>query len=448
MRCVRRVVGRHVRGIVERREGEIACLDPGADRGLVEEVRRGARMCAHARLPLPCQRIDEALVPQRRAHQVLVAGEQQHTHALLQQRREEVHTGLLGLGGGPQHAPDAAIALDPGLGLQAPIDVQGAAHVRPREVRTHGADLRGPVHAAGGRRVVEAQVEHVDAALAARHARERQVLDLDGHGLTLGVLGAHHRVFFHGVAALLHERRHVLELGSLRLPHAGQLHRLDRCAVLRARVDEAIPDHHAAQRERRIGRLQQGLGHIGNVLPRVALAREVHVRVVARVLGVPLHETTQECDKLVGDLLQRLRERVAVHDREARADRLIDVHHVRVLVPCHAARHAGQCAVPLEPERAELQERAVHAGAAGAAIEPEDQLAAPLGPHGAVPPEEHVRKVFRRARRTLGPTHRHVPCIHTERRQAVAPLEPGQAHHGARPAGWRGRHGGGESSRV
>ena len=160
-----------------------------------------------------------------------------------------------------------------------------------------------------------------------------------------------------------------------------------RRRVLVPRLRPAVADGQARQRDDAVLGLavavEDVLGEVRHVVPRVRLAghEEVDRRAVGfhELVGVEVEEGEQEGVHGRGDVVvvpaAVRRPRRPASGAQARAEGLVDEEDVRRLVPAVGVHGdvVGPAAELREPQRAELQPQAVHAAAAGPAVEPEHE---------------------------------------------------------------------------
>ena len=434
MRGVRRIVRRHVRCIHERRQRQVARRLPCADRRVIHGPCR-ALGASHAPLSEPLHLVDEVLDPQRWAHQVLVASIQEHRHAALQNRRQQRAAGRRLETVAAERRADVRAALDPCLGMHMRVHMQRFLHVLTSEVRMHRAHFGRPVHATLRHSVRVPHVVHVDAVLHATDLLPREFHNAAIDRIALVVLRTRHGVFGDRRAARIDVRLHVLMRRSMLRPDPCIHQRLDLRATLVRWIQITVPDQQATQPHWRGGVAQERICHVRYVLPGKALASEIDVRVVG-IGRVHLHELLQKVHKLVGDLRQRRRIRLVRDVREPRPDRLVDIHHVGILVPRVARPRERKTTILLNPQRPQLQERTVKTRAPRPAIQPKHELAPRLlWMHGAMQHKVQVRLVLGRRLSILWRTYWYVSCLDIKAPLLLRML-PRQERHRVRRRPW------------
>ncbi|TYZ66788.1 hypothetical protein PybrP1_002604 [[Pythium] brassicae (nom. inval.)] len=365
---VRDVVRHHVSAVRDDEIREVAALLRESG-GRLPPARRprvlGRRLVLARAVPVEMEQ--QLLCPKVVAHHVPLAVVEQHTHAAAQHRlhiRERAHAVKVcerlvdrvaadleaerALFVRVQRLPDARL-------IQVLDDPVLLLRVRPHRVDVLAHVVVVERHAVRAPDALEDRV-HVGKALRrVELACEQRVRALAVRGL---------------------ERPHLPEREQ---PHAV---RVLAVLVLDRRVHPAVADPDAAHAYRDVGVLERHLvlrenvrRELRDIAPGVRLAEEedlardllVAARVHRQVLHVAQQELAQEVVKVTGDLLLGRAETVPARRRHARAHGLVDEEQVRAVVPA--------VLVDLDGGRSEchVQEHPLHAGAARAAVEPNDE---------------------------------------------------------------------------
>ena len=102
--------------------------------------------------------------------------------------------------------------------------------------------------------------------------------------------------------------------------------------VLIERIDPAIADSKAAQVDPRVFFQLQSASNIGNIVASIALTSDVNL--TAAVLGVLSREVVQEVVEILCDgTFGPAKRAQSVDEAEASSQRLVNVHHVCIIVP-------------------------------------------------------------------------------------------------------------------